>query len=156
MCCEQQSDTVRCKAMKLFCGLCEHVTGFTTFAACTLVDVISKSVAGDDAFFIDLETRFCLRMLPLQFAEVSLICLAATGYLLIKRNDILQQIDQMLAQNLPLLLKFVRVPAFILCGNLLDVLFSTGSAPETQLDYLLEELLYSLAHTKKKDKAPFL
>jgi len=89
-----------------------------------------------------------------QIINISLVILTVLSYLIIRRQDLLVIIDDLLQKEMVNLLKLSKFRVFMLCGYMLDTVFQTLSDPSQALDFLLSELLSSLTQRKnKKDLA---
>lgn len=115
-------------------------------------DFVSKGLESQDQNpFQYWVSNYDIRLKPAQFIDKSLVILATLSKKIVKREDLIQTIDELLCKHLHKLLEISKLKTLLLIGSLLDKVFTTIQQVDNSHDFVLKVLLESLDVNKKKD-----
>ncbi|CAD8182699.1 unnamed protein product [Paramecium octaurelia] len=158
---KQESDLPKTAATTLLETLCDHIDGSTSFLAQMAIVVISSGILElsqsqlnkqqQQIILTDIQQisnkKLFQEFTPVDRIESSLMILTIISYLVQKRQDIIQLMEQLLQSNLPFFTntteQIIKVRFALFFGYYLDNLFKVETQFQLMLNYI--QLLISYA-----------
>ncbi|CDW80715.1 UNKNOWN [Stylonychia lemnae] len=150
ICQKQKSKTYKTQAAKLLESIIDHVDGMLTFTVNFCIEVIQNIMqgGGQTDYIQQIITKFRLKFeSEEEFMEVCLLALTIISYALIKRQDLMRNLDQLVLQHLQTFMSDQQSPIIknrfcLFLAFYLDQLMLT--VPQTTQEINFEKILQFL------------